>query len=52
MKNRKRAAQLEAAEREKKLAEEKQGNIMGVADCDIGLSPQMSKGSLSIPKKK
>jgi hypothetical protein len=41
---------LAAQEREKKKAEDA-GGMIGISDCDLGASPQMSKGSISNFKK-
>jgi hypothetical protein len=50
MKKKKRMNQLAAQEREKKQAEAA-GSVLGVSDCDLGASPQMSKGNISAFKK-
>ena len=42
MKKKKRLAALKQQQEDKP----KQEGILGVADCDIGASPQMSKGSM------
>ena len=41
----KRFAAMQAAQK-KKAAEQKPGMSLGIADCDIGASPQMSKGAI------
>ena len=44
MKKRKRLNQLAAQEKEKNS--QHAGGVLGVNDCDLGASPQMSKGSM------
>lgn len=44
---------MAAQEREKKLHDNSSGpGVLGVADCDIGSSPQMSKASFTSGYKK
>ena len=47
----KRLAALQASKKQKALAAQqeppkKTGGFLGIADCDLGASPQMSKGAI------
>lgn len=47
MKKRKRFNQMAAAHDQQKIQTEKPtGSVIGISDCDLGASPQMSKNSV------
>lgn len=51
MKKRKRLNQLAAQEERNKKQQQETGGVLGISDCDLGNSPQMSKGSIMGKKK-
>ena len=42
----KKKMRLAALQKDQEKAKEVKTSILGVSDCDIGLSPQMQKGSI------